>query len=87
MSGGGHAVGGGHLELVFSSVSSLQHQSRGFAAAFQFVDGSYVSECELQQNISQLYFRIQTSPIIIAFLKIRSQWIVHVKYAAFHKAS
>jgi len=40
MSAGGHPARGGHLQLTFLSTSSLLHQSRGFAAAFQFVSGS-----------------------------------------------
>ena len=52
MSGGGHPAGGGYLQLIFSSVSSSQHQSRGFAAAFQFITGLY----RVSRKISPLAF-------------------------------
>lgn len=32
---------GGHLQLTFETIPSSPHYSRGFAAAFQFVSGSY----------------------------------------------
>ena len=54
--GGGHRVAGregGHLQLTFLSTPSL-HQSRGFAAAFQFTTGSCeVSSGNCFENFSE----------------------------------
>jgi len=41
MSGSGHSAGDGHIRLSFMSSPSSQHQSRGFAVAFQFITSSY----------------------------------------------
>jgi len=38
MSAGGHP---GHLQLTFETIPTSPHYSRGFAAAFQFISGSY----------------------------------------------